>query len=84
MNNINNLYNFKNPIRHFFNIDKINFNNVEKLTYKELAWTMPVKFKIFKTEDTQRTLNFPNILNFYHTLKSLKNESNFNFIKFNR
>lgn len=82
MNNINNLYNFKNPIRHFFNIDKINFTNVENLTYKELAWTIPVKFKIFKTEDTQRTLNFPNILNFYHTLKLLKSESNFNFIKF--
>ena len=59
MENLNNLYNFKNPIRHFFN---------------------PVKFNIFKTENSQRILSFPNILNFYILLKKLKAVPNFNDI----
>ena len=32
MNNLNNLYNFKNPIRHFFNLDNIKLpENIENI-----------------------------------------------------
>lgn len=81
MNNLNNLYNFKNPIRHFFNIDNIKFDSVEELKFKDLSWTKPVKFKIFKTKDSIRTISFPNILNFYHTVKKFTNIPNFYDIK---
>ncbi len=74
---LNSLYNFKNPIRHFFNINAIAFDCSESCTFEDLAWTTPVKFKIFKTEDSQRTIGFPNILNFYHTVKKFQSEPNF-------
>lgn len=77
MKNFNNLYNFKNPIRHFFNLDKIRFDNSESCAFEDLSWTAPVKFKIFKTEDSQRTISFPNILNYYHTVKCFETEENF-------
>ena len=72
METLNNLYNFKNPIRHFFNLNKMKFENVESLKFKDLGWTEPIKFNIFKAENTQRTLSFPNILNFYVLLKKLE------------
>lgn len=81
MNNFNNLYNFKNTIRYFFNLDKLDFKNTENLKFDELAWAKPVKFKIFKTEESQRIISFPNILNFFHTCKSFERESNFFKIK---
>lgn len=74
---LNSLYNFKNPIRHFFNINAIAFDCSESCTFKDLAWTTPVKFKIFKTEEEQRTIGFPNILNFYHAVKKFQSEPNF-------
>ncbi len=77
MDNLNNLYNFKNPIRHFFNLDKMKFENLENLKFKDLGWTEPIKFNIFKTENSQRTLSFPNILNFYILLEKLKTLPNF-------
>ncbi len=82
MDNFNNLYNFKNPIRHFFNLDNIKFDNSENLSLEDLVWTFPVKFKIYKAEDEQRTICFPNILNFYHAIKAFKNENNFSKIKY--
>lgn len=82
MKNFNNLYNFKNPIRHFFNLDNIKFDNSENLKFDDLVWTSPVKFKIFKTEDSLRTICFPNILNYYHAVKSFKSEKNFFGIKY--
>lgn len=82
MKNFNNLYNFKNPIRHFFNLDNIKFDNSENLQIDDLDWTQPVKFKIFKTEDSLRTISFPNILNYYHTLKNFEDEKNFHHIKY--
>ena len=77
MKNLNYLYNFKNPIRHFFNLDSIKFDNSETLKFSDLCWTTPVKFKVFKTEDSNRTISFPNILNFYHTIKTFEGEANF-------
>lgn len=81
MDNLNNLYNFKNPIRHFFNLDNIKFNKPESCEFEDLTWTSPVKFKIFKTEDSQRVISFPNILNFYHTISRFQSEDNFTTIK---
>ena len=77
MKNLNYLYNFKNPIRHFFNLDSFKFDNSETLKFSDLCWTTPVKFKVFKTEDSNRTISFPNILNFYHTIKTFEGEANF-------
>jgi len=77
MKNFNYLYNFKNPIRHFFNLDNIKFDNLENLQFADLCWTDPVKFKVFKTEESQRTISFPNILNFYHAIKKFESEPNF-------
>lgn len=77
MDHFNNLYNFKNPIRHFFNLDNIKFDASETCTFKDLAWTTPVKFKIFKTENSHRVIHFPNILNFYHAIKLFQKEDNF-------
>ena len=74
---LNNLYNFKNPIRHFFNLNALKFDCSESCTFEDLAWTAPVKFKIFKTEESQRTIGFPNILNFYHAVKKFQAEQNF-------
>lgn len=81
MENLNNLYNFKNPIRHFFNLNNIKFDGLEDLTVEDLCWTAPAKFKIFKTENSQRTISFSNILNFYHAIKCFQDESNFYAIK---
>lgn len=77
MKNFNNLYNFKNPIRHFFNLDALTFNEIKKLSYEDLCWTIPVKFKVFKTDATRRTISFPNILNYYHAIKNFESERNF-------
>ena len=77
MKNLNYLYNFKNPIRHFFNLDNVLFDNLETLNFTDLCWTAPAKFKVFKTEESQRTISFPNILNFYHAIKVFEAESNF-------
>lgn len=81
MKDFNNLYNFKNPIRHFFNLDNVKFDNSKNLTYEDLVWTSPIKFKIFKTEEELRTISFPNILNYYHALKCFELETDFYDIK---
>ena len=77
MDNLNNLYNFKNPIRHFFNLDAVCFDSSECVEFGNLCWTKPVNFKVFKTEEATRTLKFPNILNYYHALKHFKDQWNF-------
>lgn len=74
MYNLNSLYNFKNPIRHFFNLDKVMFDASENLQFSDLNWTAPVKFNIFKTDRSQRSISFPNILNFYHAVKCFADE----------
>lgn len=81
MENLNNKYNFKNSIRHFFNIDNLCFDDLTELKFESLSWTKPVPFKIYKTDNTERTIKFPNLLNFYHTLKTFEKESLFYEIK---
>lgn len=62
---INNLYNFKNTVRHFINIDSLECgDDVDSFNIAELCWTMPIAFNVQKGHDKYRTLKIPNILNF--------------------
>lgn len=59
----NNIYNFKNPIRHFINVDKLIFpTNISSLNIDDTCWTLPIKFRIQKNDSSFRTLKLPNIL----------------------
>lgn len=60
---LNNLYNFKNPIKHFINIDNIKLpDNITKKDIQYFSWTMPFGFRIRKQDDKYRMLKIPNIL----------------------
>lgn len=75
---LNNYYNFKNPIRHFVNINNVNFpENIENIGLKELSWTEPLKFRIRKNENDFRTLKMPNFLNFAALFFKIKDQTNF-------
>lgn len=69
-----NLYNFKNPIRYFFNLENVYFpEDIEAFSIDSLDWTEPIRFRVKKQNDTFRTLKIPNVLNFvaaYHHFKS--------------
>ncbi|MDH5403489.1 MAG: hypothetical protein OEY49_13420, partial [Candidatus Heimdallarchaeota archaeon] len=77
--NLNNLYNFKNSIRHFLNIDSLNYPNLEGdevFSVSELSWTKPISFRVLKDGDKYRTIKLPNILSFvraYYYYKDLPN-----------
>lgn len=58
----NTIYNFKNPVRHFFDIDNLIFRNPGTIDIDDTCWTVPVKFRILKDDSGFRTLKFPNIL----------------------
>lgn len=78
--NLNNLYNFKNAVRHFVNIDSLKFDaDIETFGIKEMCWTMPISFNVQKGNEKYRTLKMPNILNFvraYHYFSNLPNFDN--------
>lgn len=77
----NNLYNFKNPIRHFWNLNAITFPaDIDLFEINELCWTLPVKFRIRKFGDKYRTLKFPNVLSYRKALVYYKNLENFDTI----
>lgn len=62
MTTYNTIYNFKNPVRHFFNIDNLIFHNPESIDIEKTCWTTPVKFRVLKDDSGFRTLKFPNII----------------------
>ena len=69
--NLNNIYNFKNPVKHFINIDELAFpQDIQNFNLDKLVWTEPIKFRIRKDEEKYRVLKLPNILNlvaaYYH------------------
>lgn len=75
--NYNYLYMFKNPIRFFINIHPfksllINLNN---MTIDDLCQTKPMSFRIRKYygETDSRTLDFPNLVNFFVLNNKLEN-----------
>ena len=44
---LNNIYNFKNPVKHFLNIDGLIFpNNISSFAIGSLDWAEPVAFRI--------------------------------------
>ena len=62
---LNNVYNFKNNIRFFINIDQLKYpDDISAFNIKQLCWSKPFKFRIKKEQDKYRTLKIPNILNF--------------------
>ncbi|MDO5516401.1 MAG: hypothetical protein Q4F66_02530 [Clostridium sp.] len=79
---LNNLYNFKNPIKHFLNIDSFIFpDNITSYDIKDLSWTIPIKFRVKKSEDKYRTLKMPNILNFKASYEHFKDLPDFESIQ---
>lgn len=76
--NLSNIYNFRNPVRHFISIDQLDYTT-DISTFDpvcELCWTKPVSFRIYKADDCFRTIKMPNILNFvraYHYYSGLPN-----------
>jgi hypothetical protein len=74
----NNIYNFKNPIRHFINIDWLNYpSNISALDIEDTCWTQPIKFRIQKDADGFRTLKLPNILQTVCAYEHFKNFPDF-------
>ena len=75
--NYNNLYNFKNPVKHFLNIDGLAFpTEIDTFDTGSLCWTVPISFRVKKEKDKARVLKMPNILSFvraYHYYKVLPN-----------
>lgn len=74
----NNLYNFRNQIRHFINIDGIEIHkDVDRIDIKDLAWSVPISFRLKKESTNYRLLKIPNILNFLCALHIFKEYCNF-------
>lgn len=79
---LNNLYNFKNPIKHFINIDLLTFPSaISSLELDSLSWTKPFTFRIRKKHDKHRSLKIPNILNFVVAYEHFKTLPNFESIQ---
>lgn len=70
---LNYYYNFKNNIRFFINIEKMLFDEHD-LSYDNISWANPFKFRIKKDADSFRTLKIPNIYNFKAAYDIYKNE----------
>ncbi|MDP4086173.1 MAG: hypothetical protein Q8934_16355 [Bacillota bacterium] len=76
---LNTYYNFKNPVRHFLNIDNVLFQpDINQLELEDISWTEPLNFRLWKNDDKYRVLKMPNILNFYCALKQFQNYASFN------
>lgn len=79
---LNNLYNFKNPVRHFLDIDSVIFPaDHDTFNIEELSWTKPVAFRVRKEGDKYRTLKMPNILSFERAYQYYKGLVDFNTIE---
>lgn len=79
---LNNLYNFKNPVKHFLDIDSIELPiDISSYKIEKLSWTKPFNFRVKKQGDKYRTLKMPNILNFAAAYEHFKDLPNFNRIQ---
>lgn len=71
---LNNLYNFKNPVKNFLNINELEFpNSVANFILWDLCWAEPFNFRVKKHGNKYRTLKMPNILNFNRAYEHFKN-----------
>lgn len=62
---LNNFYNFKNPVKHFLDIDKIKLpDNISSFDLEKLCWVAPFNFRVKKQDNKYRIIKMPNILNF--------------------
>lgn len=76
--NLNNLYNFKNPVKHFLNIDYVKLpENVSSFDINDLSWAESFNFRVRKNDTTYRTLKMPNVLNFAAAYEHFKNLPHF-------
>ena len=78
---LSNNYNFRNPVRHFINIDNLYYpSDISSFDpVDELCWTKPIAFRIYKADDKFRVIKMPNILNYvraYYYYKELPNFTN--------
>ncbi|TQR30205.1 hypothetical protein [Brevibacillus brevis] len=79
---LNNAYNFKNPVKHFLDVDSLKFPvDVSAMEIKNLCWVEPFSFRVKKQDDTYRTLKMPNILNFACAYEQFKHLPNFDNVK---
>ncbi|TRZ39233.1 hypothetical protein CEQ21_07645 (plasmid) [Niallia circulans] len=78
---LNNLYNFKNPVKNFLDIDSMKFpEDISNFDIKNLSWAEPVNFRV-KKKNKHRTLKMPNILNFVAAYEHFKDISSFGSIQ---
>lgn len=81
---INNYYNFKNPIRHFMDIKSIECPfNIKDIGQDRIDYTVPIGFRIRKLCNSSRMLKMPNILNFicaYNKFKDYEHLDNPNLM----
>lgn len=73
----NSVYMFKNPIRHFLNVENIIYPS--ELEIGLLSWTRPANFTIRKSyeKDDFRILKLPNMLNFFNLYLKIKKDKRF-------
>ncbi|WEZ61656.1 hypothetical protein [Bacillus subtilis] len=75
---LNNLYNFKNAVKHFLDVDNLKMpQEISSLDINTLSWSEPFKFRVKKQEDKYRTLKMPNILNFVAAYEHFKDLPSF-------
>ncbi|KJS75640.1 MAG: hypothetical protein JL56_07445 [Desulfotomaculum sp. BICA1-6] len=80
--NLNYLYNFKNPVKFFLDIESLEIpENISSYTLKNLSWVKPFNFRVRKNEDKYRTLKIPNILNFIVAYEKFRNAPFFDNIQ---
>lgn len=58
---LNYYYNFKNTIRFFIDIERLDYSKIQQ---DKTSWVEPFKFRLRKDENSFRTLQIPNIYNF--------------------
>lgn len=79
--NINNIYMFKNPIRHFIDINDFEYSidGNDVVDISNLSWTRSADFVIRRHyyNNDLRILKLPNILNFYNLYKVSSVTENF-------
>ena len=79
---LNNVYNFKNPVKHFLDIDNLIFpTDINVFGIEKLVWAEPFNFRIHKDVDKYRTLKMPNILNFVAAYNYYKDMPDFEDIQ---
>ena len=80
---LSNNYNFRNSVRHFINIDQLDYP-ADISTFDpidELCWTKPISFRIYKADDRFRTIKMPNILNYVRALNYYNGLPHFNDVR---